>query len=563
MLSSAKFLAALGANLTCVLASLTAQAVGGGHQTLYQFDGPGTSTSYGQAMADAGDVNGDGIEDLIVGAFQAQPGGRVRAGSAYVYSGANGSLLYQWDGAFTFNELGKAVAGIGDINHDGYDDLLVGAPGVEKSGMSSVGAADLYSGIDGSLIVRLRGVAEFDFFGGHLAPAGDMDGDGTPDFLVSSSGADPFGSVFAYSGQTGAVLRQWDGFAAFDGFGRAIASAGDINADGTPDVILSASGLQVNGNASAGAAFVYSGSDGTLLHQWQGQAYQDFFGSAVAGPGDVSGDGVPDVLIGSSFASRSGLSHNGTVSLFSGSDGSLIYQLDGQSSDMGFGNQVAGAGDLNGDGYVDFLVGAAQADYSGLTDSGAVFLYSGIDGAMLYRWTGVAAGDRLGDAVVGAFDMNADGKPDQAMSAPRGFLNSGSTFVYSFQPFLQADLGLVSAATGGVINLQLDFPDLAGLYEYKILISASGIGPTQYGIEIPLTRDSLVVDTYFARYPVSVYTDLQGSLDLNGQASASLTVPAGLNAALIGNTYHLAAIANQLGLLPEYSSVAVPITITL
>jgi len=113
----------------------------------------------------------------------------------------------------------------------------------------------------------------------------------------------------------------------------------------------------------------------------------------------------------------------------------------------------------------------------------------------------------------------------------------------------------------GPLNLNLDFPNAAAFDEYKVLISGTGTGPAFYGVAIPLSWDSIAFDSFFGVYPVPA-TNMQGTLDTSGNASASLAVPAGIPLSLVGSVFYLAAIANQPGQLPEYSSVAVSLTIT-
>ncbi|MCP4091820.1 MAG: hypothetical protein GY747_00075 [Planctomycetes bacterium] len=143
-----------------------------------------------------------------------------------------------------------------------------------------------------------------------------------------------------------------------------------------------------------------------------------------------------------------------------------------------------------------------------------------------------------------------------------GQASIGSVYTYAFNPYLIPSTGAVSASAGGTINYDLTFP-AAGLDQYKILISQTGMGPVTYGVAIPLTRDSLVLDTFFGNYPVPGTSGMHGTLDAAGHASASMTIPAGIPAGLVGRTYYFAAIANQPGQLPEYSSAAMALRIIL
>ncbi len=225
---------------------------------------------------------------------------------------------------------------------------------------------------------------------------------------------------------------------------------------------------------------------------------------------------------------------------------------------------MSNAGDVDGDGIDDLFVSAIGAAPNGLSGAGSVFVYSGASGALLHRFDGPSVNAGLGYSVSGAGDVNDDGFEDVLIGA--SFFNQGgprisSAFVYSFSPFMIADANSVSAASGGIVSFDLDFPDSAALDGYKILISTSGTGPIHFGVDIPLTLDSMVRDTFYGNYPFSTYSNLHGTLDVAGNAAATITIPAGLNINLIGRTFYFAAIANQPGNLPEYSSIAVPVTI--
>ncbi|MHC4381102.1 MAG: integrin alpha, partial [Planctomycetota bacterium] len=291
----------LRTNLLCAAAAalslattLPAQLVGGQWETKWQFDGQAEWDALGHSVAGAGDVDGDGVDDVIVGASSADPGGLIGAGSAYVYSGATGLLIWQFDGQQAGDWFGFSVAGAGDIDSDGFDDVIIGA------------------------------------------------------YLASPGGVVFAGSAYVYSGATGALIWQFDGQATSDRFGIAVSGAGDVNSDGVDDLIVGANETDPGGRNSAGSAFVYSGADGSLILQFDGQAAIDFLGSAVSGAGDVNGDGFADVLVGAYSADPAGVSNAGSAYLHSGADGSLIWQFDGQTNNGRLGTALSSAGDLDG-----------------------------------------------------------------------------------------------------------------------------------------------------------------------------------------------------------------------
>ena len=348
------------------------------------------------------DVNGDGIADFTVGAPWASPGGREQAGSAYVYSGADGSLLYQKDGAATGDQLGTSVSIVGDVNRDGQADFIVG--GVRAFG---TGNASVYSGADGSVLYRKDGTATGDAFGSFVSGTGDVNRDGKADFIVGANSASPggkefAGSVYVYSGADGSLLYQKDGAAADDQFGVSVSGAGDVNGDGKADFIVGAIFASPGGKRFAGSAYVYSGADGSLLYQKDGAAADDQFGVSVSGAGDVNGDGKADFIVGAIFASPGGKRFAGSAYVYSGADGSLLYQKDGAATDDGLGGAVSGAGDVNRDGKADFIVGTEGADPGGKAGAGSAYVYSGADGSLLYQKDGAAADDVFGGVVASA-----------------------------------------------------------------------------------------------------------------------------------------------------------------
>ena len=418
-----------------LLLLLFASAAWGQAVLLYQKDGAASGDQLGISVAGAGDANEDGKADFLVGAYYADPGGRSGAGSAYLYSGANGSLLYQKDGVGTNNVLGGSVAGAGDVNGDGKADFIIGAYG---AGVTSAGAAYVYSGTDGSQLYSKSG-SPSDFLGLSAASAGDVNGDGRTDFIIGAPLADPgglsaAGSAYIYSGMDGSLLYQKNGASSSNSLGNSVASGGDANGDGIADFIIGA----VGANFGSGSAYVYSGADSSLLYQKSGAAVFNNLGISVASAGDVNGDGRSDFIIGANGADPGGLSNAGSAYVYSGADGSLLYQKNGAAAGDSLGTSVASAGDVNGDGKADFIIGAHGADPGGRSQAGSAYLYSGADGSLLSQINGAAVGDHLGNSVASAGDVSGDGKADFIIGAhlanPGGLADAGSAYVYGELP---------------------------------------------------------------------------------------------------------------------------------
>ena len=368
---------------------------------LRTFQGDAKDDLFGSAVAGIGDADGDGRGDLAVGAYFDDDGG-INAGRVKVYSGASGNLLYVLDGDAAGDYFGRALAGAGDVNGDGRGDLIVGAPYADAGG-SQRGYARVFSGADGSVLHSFVGLANGDQLGKSVAGAGDTSGDGFDDLIVGTSedtlNGFASGGAFVFSGANGSVLHHFIGDDQLDRFGHAVAGAGDVTADGFDDVIVGAPSDDDNGPAS-GSARVFCGLTGVELFTFYGDAEFDSFGTAVDGAGDANGDGTADLLVGAPNHDGPG-PNAGQVRVFSGADGSVLWTVAGDSVTDTFGGAVAGVGDMNGDGADDVVAGAHWDGVNGGL-SGSAEVLSGVLLGSYATYCSATANSSGGAASIGA-----------------------------------------------------------------------------------------------------------------------------------------------------------------
>jgi chitodextrinase len=372
----------------------------------------------------AGDVDGDGFDDLIIGSWASDGNGRD-VGRAYVFRGGAHPSSFPaltLNGQSTDDNFGTSVGGGADVNGDGYDDVVVGA-WMNDAAQTDAGRAYIYFGgpsMDATADVILTGEPiPSGWFGVSVAMAGDMNGDGFADVIVGAAGA---GRAYVYFGGASMNSEADLILTGSAGYGWSVSGAGDVNADGFADVIV---GDYANGAGGfqAGRAFVYfGGSTPDNVADWvlTGTAGERF-GIHVASAGKVNGDAYADIIVGADYNSVAG-TRAGRAYVFHGGpapDTTPDLVLTGDLAQGMFGEAVSSAGDVNADGFDDLFVGAWLHDGPG-PDAGRAYIFLGgpaADNVPDFVFNGEADGDRFGYPAVPAGDFDGDGGPDLVIGA--------------------------------------------------------------------------------------------------------------------------------------------------
>lgn len=376
-----------------------------------------------------GDVDGDGIQDLVTSAT----GYNNQSGKVYVYSGGKGDLLWSVEGTVPGGRLGHGIEAAGDVNADGIPDVIASAPYINR--------VHVYSGNDGRELFSVAGADTSGAFGLSVKGIGDINYDGYGDLLIGEpfqvwgapiNGGDMSrpGQAHVISGADASLLLLLRGETPGDGFGSSVSGK---TVDGNTLYVVGAPG---GGSEGTGKAYVYDALDGRPLFTAEpdagGAQYGGMFLSVV---GDLDADGTLDVYI-ADWGDNEVAPGAGKVYLYSGRNGDRLYALTGEAAGDGYGIGIADAGDVDRDGHDDLVVGAWQ-HASAAPSGGKLYVHSGADGSLMYTITGDVAGETLGFDTTGMGDVDGDGWVDflitSAYSMRNGF-RAGRTLIVSGRP---------------------------------------------------------------------------------------------------------------------------------
>lgn len=535
--------------------SLHAQTVGGGLEILHNHLGLSAQDSLGRAADGIGDVNQDGFADYAIGTPGFGNGGFAALGKVEVFSGATGTLLYSLDDG-SFSYFGRALAGLGDVDGDGVGDLVIGAPYFDLPGLVNAGRVYVYSGASGTLLYQVDGSRENGDFGFYLHAAGDIDQDGAPDFLIGDPAESGFlGSVHAYSGATGILIHDLPTPAGYRGYGGSFSSPGDVDGDGAADIMALASIPGGLGAPYRPKVHVYSGATGLLLQEHSPPTSPASYPIVLDVCGDFDGDGFADLLWSEQNVG------NLLGRIVSGASGVTLFTLDPVEASAFSLRTLEKVADLDGDGTTDFVMAGAIAPpattgyeiYSGA--DGSLLRRHYADASQTWWTIARSMGDADGDGrpeilfTVPDYEVGGETFVGQAQ------VHSWDPFLEATVSSLSASLGGSVSLALRFPQAQANFD-----YRILATQAGTGPAMFG-ALEIPLTKSGLVWDLFSGPQAPTWLLGGEGSLNASAEATASFTVPAGRLSGLIGQTLHFAAITRDGSGVLQSSSVAVPLEI--
>lgn len=431
-----------GFRALCAGGVMCAVGVGAAHaQTVVRSHfGTVSGDLFGASVAPAGDVNGDGIGDYLIGATEDGAIFMERQGFVKVYSGADGSLIRTHDGTTTYQLFGSSVAGVGNTNPsiDSADDYAVGAAFDSSGSQNTRGKVFVYSGATGTLRWSVLGDAAGDELGTSVGGGHDVNGDGVDDVIVGAPRGDANGGSSGYalvlSGVDGSELHRVNGQSGNQRWGSSVIIPGQLNpgVDALADFVVGS----VNGVKA------YSGANGNVLWTLNGLTQNDVYGISIATLGDVTGDGIPEIIVGASQGNFL-FPGSGYVEVRNGASGALVFRETGDYVGQNYGRRVANAGDWNADGFDDVMVSGVVQDSATNIE---VEILSGLDGTLLDTLANGLPEDREGAAIAGIGDGDQDGRVEILLGA---FTASDNAFQAGRAVVYESPDAIPTGCTGG------------------------------------------------------------------------------------------------------------------
>lgn len=391
-------------------------------KVIREWRGEASGDQFGWIARNIGDVDGDGVNDVVTSAPTHGAQGS-NAGRIYVYSVGSGRLLWTADGK-PGDQLGSGVEAAGDTNRDGIPDVVA-------SGPDGTGVAFIYSGRDGKVLQSFKSSNRDEAYGNHISAAGDVNGDGYGDVIVGAPGKEGeskvAGHAYVYSGKDGSLLLTLAGERPGDAFGSTVAGYSDAK---QRILVVGAPGA---GPQHHGRVLVFEGMSTKPRFTIDADDTGNMLGYMfVSTPGDLDGDGVGDVYA-SDWSNQAKGFATGRIYVHSGRSGKRLLVLTGETAGDGFGTSPSMAGDVDGDGRADLIVGAWQYGKVA-TSGGRAYLYSGRSGKLIRTYTCRTPGDTFGFDAVGLGDVDGDGTVDLLITSGWSGVHghhSGRVFVLS------------------------------------------------------------------------------------------------------------------------------------